>query len=68
MNPQFTSRELDVLRLLAKASQRKNIAAILEITVSTVDDHIHNLQLKTKTHTMAELVRFAVAYPFQKKM
>lgn len=55
---QFTSREKDILELVAKAALRKNIAAQLQISIHTVDTHLRNIHNKTKTNTMAELVLF----------
>ncbi|MBK7888810.1 MAG: response regulator transcription factor [Bacteroidetes bacterium] len=58
----FTKRQLQVLREISKGKQRKTIASKLKISIYTVDDHIHNLHVKTKTHLWGELIVFAKDY------
>jgi HD-GYP domain-containing protein (c-di-GMP phosphodiesterase class II) len=43
----LTARELDVLRLIARGMQTKQIAADLHITPKTVGHHIHHIYAKT---------------------
>ena len=64
MTPKFTEREQDVLKLVAKASQRKMIATELKISLKTVDAHLQNIRQKTNTHSIAELVLFLVLNGF----
>jgi two-component system, NarL family, response regulator NreC len=56
----LTSRQLEVLQMIAQGKRMKVIAAELGISVRTVEDHksqlLHTLDLKST----AELVRFAV--------
>jgi DNA-binding NarL/FixJ family response regulator len=52
----FTSREQDVLRLLAKGLSQKEIARELSISSKTVGTHIQNLLGKTGVHSRAEVV------------
>lgn len=52
----FTERELEVLALLKKAKQRKHVADDLGISIHTVNAHIRSLHLKTRTHSLPELI------------
>ncbi|ADY56992.1 two component transcriptional regulator, LuxR family [Syntrophobotulus glycolicus DSM 8271] len=52
----FTSREVEVARLMNKGLQNKEIAAALGIKKRTVDLHIRNIQKKLKVTTRLEAV------------
>jgi DNA-binding NarL/FixJ family response regulator len=56
----LTSREREVLQLLAEGKIIKEIAAILHVSPRTVEFHKNNLVAKTGLRTTAELARFAV--------
>jgi len=57
---ELTPRQRDVLRLLAQGKRMKEIAAELDISVRTVENHkAHLLQTLSLTST-ADLVRFAI--------
>lgn len=57
---ELTPRQRDVLRLLAQGKRMKEIAAELDISVRTVENHkAHLLQVLSLTST-ADLVRFAI--------
>lgn len=62
MKAQFTQRENEILKLVAKATLRKNIATELEISIHTVDCHLQSIHKKTNTTTMAELILFIATY------
>ncbi len=60
-NPaQLTNRELDVLNLLQKAIQNKEIAETLFISSKTVDHHISSILFKLDTTSRAKAVSEAV--------
>lgn len=56
----ITPRERQVLRLLAAGESSKEIARSLTIAVKTVDAHIDNLKLKTRTKNRVHLVAHAL--------
>ena len=62
----FTNREVEILHLIADAVSRKDIAAKLKISVRTVEMHIHNANQKAGTHTIAELIRYAIQHGYGK--
>lgn len=56
----FSIREVEVLELILQAKSRKMIASELNISIHTVDTHLRNIHLKTKTHSMAELIMWLI--------
>ena len=54
-----TSREMDVLRLLARGLPTREIAARLYLSPRTVERHVANLALKTGVGRRSELVVYA---------
>jgi DNA-binding CsgD family transcriptional regulator len=54
-----TSREFEVLRLLALGLPNKEIAALLYLSPRTVERHIANIEAKTGIAHRSELVAFA---------
>jgi DNA-binding NarL/FixJ family response regulator len=56
----LTDREKEVLQLLAEGRSNKEVAALLDIGVSTVDTHRANLMQKLGLHNTAEIVLYAV--------
>src|SRR5215467_1442201 len=56
----LTSREREVLQMLAEGKTNKEIAAILNLSVYTVDAHRGRIMEKLNLHSINELVRFAV--------
>lgn len=56
----LTPREREVLQLLAEGQSNKDVAAILDLSLSTVDTHRTNLMSKLNLHNTAELVLYAV--------
>ncbi len=59
---QLTSREREILQLLAEGKTMKEIAAVLEISTRTVEFHKYNLMEKTGMHTTAELTIYAARH------
>jgi DNA-binding NarL/FixJ family response regulator len=55
----LTSREREVLQLLAEGKIIKEIAAILNVSPRTVEFHKYNIVTKTGLHSTAELARYA---------
>ena len=59
---ELTSREREVLMLIAEGLTSREIASRLVISPKTVDRHRENIMAKLNLHNRAELVRFAVAH------
>ncbi len=55
-----TPRELEIIRLLAQGKSNKEIAALLGITVKTVETHRARIMLKLGLHSLAELIHYAI--------
>ncbi|MGQ0843306.1 MAG: response regulator [Sporichthyaceae bacterium] len=58
--PELTPREIEVLRLVAKARSYKQIAEELVISHRTVQNHVQNTLRKLQLHNRVELVRYAI--------
>lgn len=56
----LTSREREVLQMIAEGKTNKEIANLLSLSVYTVDAHRGRLMEKLNVHSVTELVRFAV--------
>lgn len=56
----LTDREKEVLQLLAEGRTNKEVAALLEVGVSTIETHRANLMQKLNLHNTAEIVLYAV--------
>lgn len=56
----LTSREREVLQLIAEGKTNKEIATLLKLSVYTVDAHRGRIMEKLNLHSTGELVRFAV--------
>jgi DNA-binding NarL/FixJ family response regulator len=57
---ELTPRQRDVLRLLAQGKRMKEIAAELDLSVRTVENHKAHLQDVLSLSSTADLVRFAI--------
>ncbi len=57
----LTSRETEVLQLVAEGAGNKQIAAALKISIKTVEKHRQQLMDKLNIHETASLTRYAVA-------
>ena len=55
---EFTSRELDCIRLLTKGYTQKMIAKELTISPRTVETHLNHIKDKTATNSKDELVKY----------
>ncbi|MGD0776650.1 MAG: response regulator transcription factor [Candidatus Solibacter sp.] len=56
----LTSREREVLQMLAEGKTNKEIAVVLHLSVYTVDAHRGRIMEKLNLHSINELVRFAL--------
>jgi two-component system, NarL family, nitrate/nitrite response regulator NarL len=63
----LTTRELQVLRLLAEGLANKEIAANLYIELSTVKNHVHSILTKLGAHTRTEAAAFVRREPHVSK-
>jgi len=60
MPDRLTSREREVVQLLAEGRSNKEIAKSLDLSVKTVESHRAALMRKLDLHSLADLVRFAI--------
>lgn len=56
----LTSREREILQMIAEGKTNKEIATILNLSVYTVDAHRGRIMEKLNLHSVTDLVRFAV--------
>jgi DNA-binding NarL/FixJ family response regulator len=57
---QPTSRQRQIIQLLAEGKVNKEIAAELKISARTAETHRANIMLKFGFHSLADLVRYAI--------
>jgi DNA-binding NarL/FixJ family response regulator len=57
----LTSRELEVIQLVAEGHANKQVAADLHISIKTVEKHRQHLMDKLNIHDTAGLTRYAIA-------
>jgi DNA-binding NarL/FixJ family response regulator len=60
LRKRVTSREREVLQLLAGGMSSKDVASSLGISVKTAESHRSNIMHKLDIHNISELVRYAV--------
>jgi DNA-binding NarL/FixJ family response regulator len=58
--PVLTTRELQVMQLLAEGKANKAVANVMQISVKTVEAHRSNINRKLSFKTTSDLVRYAV--------
>ena len=56
----LTSREREVIQLLAEGKTSKEVASTLNLSVKTAETHRTNLMRKLDLHSVADLTRYAV--------
>ena len=56
----LTSREREVLQLVAEGVSTKEIASRLHVSVKTVESHRAQIMLKLDLHSVAELTKYAI--------
>lgn len=57
----LTSRQMEVLQLIAEGKANKETAALLKISIKTVEKHRTNLMRKLDIHDTAGLTRYAIS-------
>ncbi|MET0588170.1 MAG: helix-turn-helix transcriptional regulator [Novosphingobium sp.] len=57
---QLTDREYEVLRLVALGLSAKEAALELEIAPCTVERHVENVRLKTRTRNRAHMIAHVI--------
>ena len=57
----LSSREMEVLQLIAEGKPNKQVAAELGVSFKTVDKHRQHLMSKLNIHDVAGLTRYAIA-------
>ncbi len=60
IDSKLTSREREVLQLLAEGKTTKEIASSLSVSLKTVEAHLRNTKSKLKVNTVAELTKIAI--------
>jgi DNA-binding NarL/FixJ family response regulator len=56
----LTTREREIVQLLAEGKSNKEIADILQISIKTVETHRSHIMAKLNLHSMSDLVRYAI--------
>jgi DNA-binding CsgD family transcriptional regulator len=56
----LTSREREVIQLVAEGKSTKEVAVTLGLSVKTADTHRSNLMRKLGVHSVSELVLYAI--------
>jgi two-component system response regulator NreC len=56
----LTTREREVLQLLAEGKNNKDVAALLNLSLYTVETHRSNIFQKLNLHSQAELILYAI--------
>jgi DNA-binding NarL/FixJ family response regulator len=56
----LTAREREVLQLMAEGKATKEVAAILHVSVKTVETHRRQMMEKLDLHSVAELTKYAI--------
>ncbi|MGA3018156.1 MAG: response regulator transcription factor [Bryobacteraceae bacterium] len=56
----LTTREREVLQLLAEGRSNKEVAAVLNLSLYTVETHRGNILQKLNLHSVAELILYAI--------
>jgi DNA-binding NarL/FixJ family response regulator len=59
-NNRLTSREREIVQLLAEGKSSKEVAVALGISVKTAETHRANIMRKLAMHSVSEVVRYAV--------
>ena len=56
----LTTREREVLQLLAEGKNNKDVANLLNLSLYTVETHRSNIFQKLNLHSSAELILYAI--------
>ena len=57
----LSSREMELLQLIAEGRSNKQVASDLDISIKTVEKHRQNLMLKLNLHDTAGITRYAIS-------
>ncbi len=60
--PGLTSRQREILQLIAEGKATKEIAGLLKISARTVEFHKYRIMAATGAHTVAQLTRYAITH------
>jgi DNA-binding NarL/FixJ family response regulator len=58
--PRLTTREREIVQLLAEGKSTKEVAALLNLSVKTAETHRSNVMRKLGIHSVSELVLYAI--------
>ena len=58
--PKLTTREREIVQLLAEGKSTKEVAALLNLSVKTAETHRSNVMRKLGIHSVSELVLYAI--------
>ncbi len=61
-NWRLTLRQREVLQLVAEGRSLKEIAAVLNVSVKTVEFHKSRIMKQLSLHTTAELTKYAMTH------
>lgn len=64
---ELTSRQKQIVSLVAKGYSRKQIAAALDVTLETIHSHFKTLHDKLGVHTNSELIIYAIENGYKTK-
>jgi len=56
----LTTRQKQILQLLAEGESSKQVAAAVNISVKTAETHRANIMRRLNCHSVTELVRYAI--------
>lgn len=56
----LSGREREILQLVAEGHSTKEISAILNLSIKTIDNHRSNIMKKLNIHDIASLTRYAI--------
>jgi DNA-binding NarL/FixJ family response regulator len=60
VRPQLSAREREVIQLLAEGKSNKEVAALLNLSVKTVQTHRANITRKLNLHSLGQLIHYAI--------
>lgn len=63
---QLTMREKEIILLHMQGKNRKDIARILKVEVSTIDAHTKKIHLKTGTHDVTGVIKYGYDHQLDK--
>jgi DNA-binding NarL/FixJ family response regulator len=58
----LTTRQREVLQLVAEGNSRKEIAGLMHVSIKTVEFHKHSIMRELGLHSTMELMRFAIRH------